>query len=104
MGCLSRIKSIYAIVCSQTQTRPTFKYIKMLSFEYIHLYFAGDVDVFALNPSWVWTSIQSPMPEAIGLIPFLVCYPILYMLKCILAKTPKTGARTTIFCAVEPTL
>jgi hypothetical protein len=70
----------------------------------IFIYFADDVDVFAVNPSWVWTSIQSPMREAFGLIPFLICYPILYILKCILSKTPKTGARTTIFCAVEPTL
>ncbi len=63
-----------------------------------------DVDVFAVNPNWVWTSIESPMREAIGFIPFLICYPILYILKFILAKTPKTGARTTIFCAVEPSL
>ena len=44
------------------------------------------------------------MRQAIGLIPFLLCYPILYMLKCILAKTPKAGVQTTLFCAVEPKL
>ncbi len=70
----------------------------------IFIYLADDVGVFAVNPSWVWTSIQSPMREAIGFIPFLICYSILYMLKFILAKTSKTGAQTTIFCAVEPSL
>ncbi|CAF3392239.1 unnamed protein product [Rotaria sp. Silwood1] len=65
---------------------------------------SNDVDVFAVNSSWVRTSIQSPMQDAIGFIPFMICYPILYILKFILAKTPKTGTRTSIFCAVEPSL
>ncbi|CAF2398416.1 unnamed protein product [Rotaria sp. Silwood2] len=63
-----------------------------------------DVDVFAVNPSWVWTSIQASMPEVIGHILFIIFYPILYILEFILAKTPKTGARTSVFCTVEPTL
>ncbi|CAF1061104.1 unnamed protein product [Adineta steineri] len=65
---------------------------------------SNDIAVFTVNPSWVWTSIQSPMRDAIGFIAFLICYPLLYILKFILAKTPKTGARTSIFCAVEPSL
>ncbi|CAF1244450.1 unnamed protein product [Adineta ricciae] len=69
-----------------------------------HTLDSNDVAIFAVNPSWVWTSIQTPMREAIGLILFLICYPILYALKFILAKTPQTGARTSIFCAVEPSL
>ena len=62
------------------------------------------IDVFAVNPSWVWTSIQAPMRDAIGFVPFVLCYPILYLLKCCLAKTPATGARTSVYCAVEPSL
>lgn len=71
---------------------------------YIHVCLIGNVDVFAVNPSWTWTTIHSPMYNAFGLIPFIVCYPIFYMLKFILAKTPKAGAQTSIFCAVEPSL
>jgi len=44
------------------------------------------------------------MREAIGFGGFLIFYPLLYLLKIAFAKTPKTGARTTIYCAVEPTL
>jgi hypothetical protein len=57
-----------------------------------------------VNPGWVWTSIQAPMREAIGLIGFIIGYPILRLLKVAFAKTPFTGARTTIYCAVEPSL
>lgn len=62
------------------------------------------INTFAISPGWVWTSLQAPMREAIGFYGFLVFYPLLYLLKIAFAKTPKTGARTTIYCAVEPTL
>lgn len=44
------------------------------------------------------------MREALGFYGFLLSYPLLRLLKIAFAKTPKTGARTTIFCAVEPAL
>jgi hypothetical protein len=44
------------------------------------------------------------MREALGIYGFLLFYPILRLLKIALAKTPETGARTTIYCAVEPSL
>ena len=62
------------------------------------------INAFSVCPGWVWTSIQSPMQDALGIFGFLIVYPILRLLKVALAKTPETGARTTIFCAVEPTL
>ncbi|CAF1094379.1 unnamed protein product [Adineta ricciae] len=62
------------------------------------------INAFSVCPGWVWTSIQSPMQDALGIFGFLIAYPILRLLKVALAKTPETGARTTIFCAVEPTL
>lgn len=67
-------------------------------------FLAHGVNVFCVHPGWVWTSIQTPMQEAIGLYGFLLFYPLLRWLKIPFAKTPKTGARTTIFCAVEPKL
>ncbi|CAF3550540.1 unnamed protein product [Rotaria sordida] len=79
-------------------------FILLFTYKLKHDLYSNDVGVFAVNPSWVWTSIHSPMREAIGFIPFIICFPILYMFKFILAKTPKTGARTSIFCAVEPSL
>ncbi len=62
------------------------------------------INVFSVHPGWVWTSIQSPMREAIGFSGFLLLYSILRLLKLAFAKTPETGARTTIYCAVEPSL
>ncbi|UJR09338.1 hypothetical protein I4U23_013581 [Adineta vaga] len=62
------------------------------------------INTFSINPGWVWTSIQSPMREALGLFGFLIAYPILRLLKIAFAKTPETGSRTTIYCAVEPSL
>jgi len=44
------------------------------------------------------------MREALGFYGFLIGYPILRLFKIAFAKTSKTGARTTIYCAVEPTL
>ena len=65
---------------------------------------AHGVNSFALNPGWVWTSIQSPMLEALGFCRFVLFYPLLRLLKIAFAKTPQSGARTTIFCAVDPSL
>ncbi|CAF4421733.1 unnamed protein product, partial [Rotaria sp. Silwood2] len=62
------------------------------------------VNVFALHPGWVWTSIQAPMREVLGIYRFLIVYPILSLFKMTFAKTPKAGAQTTIYCAVEPSL
>ncbi len=44
------------------------------------------------------------MREALGIYGFLLFYPILRLFKIPFAKTPKTGARTTIYCTVEPSL
>lgn len=65
---------------------------------------AEGINAFAINPGWVWTSIQSPMRDALGFFGFILTYPILRLFKIGFARTPKTGARTTVYCAVEPTL
>lgn len=75
-----------------------------LFFIRIFVYIAEGINVFTLNPGWVWTSLQSPAREALGIYGFLIYYPIIRLLKIAFAKTPKTGARTTIYCAVEPSL
>jgi hypothetical protein len=62
------------------------------------------VNVFALNPGWVWNSNQLPVIQALGFYSFLFIYPFMRLIKIALAKAPKTGARTTIYCAVEPSL
>lgn len=62
------------------------------------------VNVFALNPGWVWTSFQDPLRPAVGTWLFLIIYPLLRIAKFILAKTPMIGARTIVYCAVEPSL
>ena len=57
-----------------------------------------------MNPGWVWTSTRWQLIEAFGFYPFLIIYPILRFLKLCFGKKPKTGARTIIYCAVEPLL
>lgn len=71
---------------------------------YIFTYLAAGIDVFAMHPGFIWTSIHSPMRGAIGFYPYILSYPLLRIFRFIMAKTPKTGAQTTIYCAVEPTL
>ncbi|CAF3758225.1 unnamed protein product [Rotaria sp. Silwood1] len=64
---------------------------------------AEGVNAFSVQPGWVRTSIMSPIREAIGIYRFIIIYPILHLL-AVFTKTPKIGARTTIYCAVEPSL
>jgi hypothetical protein len=78
-------------------------FLFLFLFEFLS-FVAEGINAFSLNPGWVWTSIQTPMREALGIYGFLLFYPILRLLKIALAKTPETGARTTIYCAVEPSL
>jgi NAD(P)-dependent dehydrogenase (short-subunit alcohol dehydrogenase family) len=68
------------------------------------VYLAEGVNVFAVNPGWVWTSNRLSMIETFGFYPFLIVYPIVRLLKIGFAKKPKTAARTVIYCAVEPLL
>jgi hypothetical protein len=68
------------------------------------VYLAEGINVFAVNPGWVWTSNRLSMIEAFGFYPFLILYPILRLLKIGFAKKAKTGARTLVYCAVEPLL
>ncbi|CAF1244268.1 unnamed protein product [Adineta ricciae] len=62
------------------------------------------VNAFAVNPGWVWTSNRLSLIRAFGFYSFMIIYPILRLLKIAFAVKYKTGARTTIYCAVEPTL
>jgi hypothetical protein len=57
-----------------------------------------------LTPGWVSTPLSDPAAQAIGWFGFVFSYPFARCLKFVLAKTPKTGARTVVYCAVEPTL
>jgi hypothetical protein len=68
------------------------------------VYLAENVNVFAVSPGWVWTWNHLLMIEAFGFYQFIFIYPFMRLIKIALAKAPKTGARTTIYCAVEPLL
>jgi hypothetical protein len=70
----------------------------------IFVYLAEGINVFAVNPGWVWTSSRLTLIEAFGFYPFLILYPLLQFLKLAFGRKPKTGARTIIYCAVEPVL
>ncbi|CAF3929986.1 unnamed protein product [Rotaria sp. Silwood1] len=62
------------------------------------------INVFALTPGWVTTSMQDPLGNALGIFSFIFYYPLDYCLRFAFAKTPKTGAQTIVYCAVESTL
>lgn len=70
----------------------------------IFVYLEEGVNVFAVTPGWVWTSTRLSLIEAIGFYPFLIVYPILRLIRIAFGKKPKTGAQTSIYCAVEPLL
>ncbi|CAF2066759.1 unnamed protein product [Rotaria magnacalcarata] len=108
----NKIKSInWLDVFTQSRTLPWFgaypssKLFQILSTVKLRqqLYDEG-IDVFTLTPGWVSTSLSNPTPQAIGWFGFIFCYPLVRFLKFFMAKTPKTGASTVIFCAVEPSL
>lgn len=63
-----------------------------------------EINVFALTPGLVSISIKDPMEESIGFFTSLLYYPFIYLLKFLFSKTPKNGAQTSIYCAIEPTL
>ncbi|CAF3333184.1 unnamed protein product [Rotaria socialis] len=62
------------------------------------------INIFALTPGWVSTSIQDPVEYGLGIFGLIFYYPLLYCLKFAFAKTAKTGAQTVIYCAVESKL
>lgn len=62
------------------------------------------VDVFALTPGIVATSIKDPIEESVGFFASILYYPLTYIFKFLLAKTPDKGAQTSIYCAIEPRL
>ncbi|CAM2702986.1 unnamed protein product [Rotaria socialis] len=108
----NKIKSInWLDVFTQSRALPWFgaypssKLFQILSTVKLRqqLYDEG-IDVFTLTPGWVSTSLSNPTPQAIGWLGFIFCYPLVRFLKFFMAKTPKTGASTVIFCAVEPSL
>lgn len=65
---------------------------------------AEGINVFAVTPGWVKTSIQDPIGNALGIFGFIFYYPLVSCLKFIFAKTPAIGAETIIYCAIEPKL
>jgi hypothetical protein len=62
------------------------------------------VNVFSLTPGWVSTSIQDPIEHSIGALLSFIYRPFIAFLKFCLAKTPRKGAETIVYCAIEPTL
>lgn len=71
------------------------------------VFFSGidqGINVFALNPGWVWTSFQDTIRSTFSFWLFSIVYPLLHVLKFAFAKTAAVGAQTTIYCAVEPSL
>ncbi|CAF1375945.1 unnamed protein product [Rotaria sordida] len=62
------------------------------------------INAFALTPGWVSTSIQDPIGNALGIFSFIFYYPLDYCLRFVFAKTPKTGAQTIVYCAIESKL
>ncbi|UJR09339.1 hypothetical protein I4U23_013582 [Adineta vaga] len=74
------------------------------SYKLKHDLYDDGIDVFALNPGWVWTSFQDPLHSAVGTWFFLILFPLLHLTKFIFAKTPYIGARTIVYCAVESSL
>ncbi|CAF1432936.1 unnamed protein product [Rotaria magnacalcarata] len=65
---------------------------------------AEGVDIFALTPGWVSSSIQDPTAEALGWFGRIFYTPFIGLLKYAFAKTPADGACTVVYCAVEPSL
>ncbi|CAF1276910.1 unnamed protein product [Rotaria sp. Silwood1] len=111
-GAHKRVKSIdwFDVFTQFKNSRLLGVYASSKAFQILSSYklkqdlLAEGVNVFALHPGWVRTSIQAPMRESLGIYRFLIVYPILRIFKATFAKTPKTGAQTTIYCAVEPSL
>ncbi|CAF5219755.1 unnamed protein product, partial [Rotaria magnacalcarata] len=62
------------------------------------------INIFALTPGWVSTSIQDPVEYGLGIFGLIFYYPLVYCMKFTFAKTAKTGAQTIIYCAVESKL
>lgn len=57
-----------------------------------------------MTPSLVSTSIQDPIEYSLGIFGLIFYYPLNYCLKFIFSKTPKVGAETVVYCAVESEL
>ncbi|CAF1446470.1 unnamed protein product [Rotaria sordida] len=66
--------------------------------------FAEHIDVFALTPGSMPTSLSSQSAHAISSLAFILSYTFVRYVKFIFAKTPEIGAHTVVYCAVEPTL
>ncbi|CAF3296241.1 unnamed protein product [Rotaria socialis] len=66
--------------------------------------YAERIDVFALTPGWMPTSIDGRSVKAIIWLAFILSYPFVRYLKFLFTKTPEIGAHTIVYCAVEPTL
>jgi hypothetical protein len=62
------------------------------------------VNVFSLTPGWVSTTIQDPIEHSIGALLSFIYQPFTVFLKFCLTKTPRKGAETIVYCAIEPTL